>query len=80
MTIEIRKPELERLVEEEVLSGHFQSVDDLITEAPTVSVREERPPCARAPCPQEPRRVSSGIAVCRFRPEFGTPTGLRPAD
>jgi Arc/MetJ-type ribon-helix-helix transcriptional regulator len=33
MTIEIRKPELERLVQEEILSGHFQSVDDLLTEA-----------------------------------------------
>jgi hypothetical protein len=33
MTIEIRKPELERLVQEEFLSGHFDSVDDLLTEA-----------------------------------------------
>ena len=33
MTIEIRKPELERLVREEILSGRFKSVDDLITEA-----------------------------------------------
>jgi Arc/MetJ-type ribon-helix-helix transcriptional regulator len=33
MTIEIRRPELERLVQEEILSGHFQSVDDLLTEA-----------------------------------------------
>jgi Arc/MetJ-type ribon-helix-helix transcriptional regulator len=33
MTIEIRKPELERLVQEEILSGHFASVDDLFTEA-----------------------------------------------
>jgi len=33
MTIEIRKPELERIVQEEILSGHFTSVDDLLTEA-----------------------------------------------
>ena len=33
MTIEIRKPELERLVQEEILRGHFQNVDDLLTEA-----------------------------------------------
>jgi Arc/MetJ-type ribon-helix-helix transcriptional regulator len=33
MTIEIRRPELERLVREEILSGQFQSVDDLLTEA-----------------------------------------------
>jgi Arc/MetJ-type ribon-helix-helix transcriptional regulator len=33
MTIEIRRPELEQLVQEEFLSGHFESVDDLLTEA-----------------------------------------------
>ena len=33
MTIEIRKPELEQLVQEEILRGHFQNVDDLLTEA-----------------------------------------------
>src|SRR5436305_72676 len=33
MTIEIRRPELERLVQEEFLTGHFESVDDLLTEA-----------------------------------------------
>ena len=33
MTIEIRTPELERLVQEEILSGHFQNVDELFTEA-----------------------------------------------
>src|ERR1019366_1666123 len=33
MTIEIRKPELEQLVQEEILSGHFQNVDDLLTQA-----------------------------------------------
>jgi hypothetical protein len=33
MTIEIRKPELEQLVREEILSGHFQNVDDLFMQA-----------------------------------------------
>jgi Arc/MetJ-type ribon-helix-helix transcriptional regulator len=33
MTIEIRTPELERLVQEEILSGHFQNAEELITEA-----------------------------------------------
>jgi Arc/MetJ-type ribon-helix-helix transcriptional regulator len=33
MTIEIRQPELERLMQEEILSGHFQSMDELLTEA-----------------------------------------------
>jgi Arc/MetJ-type ribon-helix-helix transcriptional regulator len=30
MTIEIREPELERLIQEEILSGHFQNVDELL--------------------------------------------------
>jgi Arc/MetJ-type ribon-helix-helix transcriptional regulator len=33
MTIEIRKPELEQLMREEIRSGHFESMDDLLTEA-----------------------------------------------
>jgi Arc/MetJ-type ribon-helix-helix transcriptional regulator len=33
MTIEIRKPELEEIVREEILRGHFQSVDDLLSAA-----------------------------------------------
>jgi Arc/MetJ-type ribon-helix-helix transcriptional regulator len=32
MTVQL-KPETERLVREEIQSGHFQSVDDLITRA-----------------------------------------------
>ena len=47
MTIEIRKPELERLVQEEILSGHFQSVDELITEA-LQALREKNAPPAPA--------------------------------
>jgi hypothetical protein len=33
MTIEIRKPELEQQLREEILRGHFENVDDLLTEA-----------------------------------------------
>jgi Arc/MetJ-type ribon-helix-helix transcriptional regulator len=33
MTIEIHKPEIERMVQEEILSGHFANVDDLLMEA-----------------------------------------------
>lgn len=43
MTIEIRKPELERLVREEILNGHFQNVDDLLTEA-IHALREKNAP------------------------------------
>lgn len=47
MTIEIRKPELERMVQEEILSGHFQNVDDLLTEA-IYALREKYAPSATA--------------------------------
>jgi Arc/MetJ-type ribon-helix-helix transcriptional regulator len=43
MTIEIRKPELERLMQEEILSGHFQSMDELLTEA-LQALREKNAP------------------------------------
>jgi Arc/MetJ-type ribon-helix-helix transcriptional regulator len=33
MTIEIREPELERLMQEEIRNGHFRSMDELLTEA-----------------------------------------------
>ena len=33
MTIEIHKPELERMMREEIASGHFRNVDDLLTHA-----------------------------------------------
>jgi Arc/MetJ-type ribon-helix-helix transcriptional regulator len=47
MTIEIRKPELERWMQEEILSGHFQSMDDLLAEA-LQALREKQalPPAA----------------------------------
>ncbi len=33
MHIEIRTPELERLVQEEIQSGHFKNAEELLTEA-----------------------------------------------
>lgn len=33
MHIEIRTPELEQLVQEEIKSGHFQNAEELLTEA-----------------------------------------------
>jgi Arc/MetJ-type ribon-helix-helix transcriptional regulator len=33
MTIEIHEPELERLVQQEIRSGRYQNVDELLTEA-----------------------------------------------
>jgi Arc/MetJ-type ribon-helix-helix transcriptional regulator len=33
MTIEIHTPELERLMQEEIQRGHFEDVDDLLTQA-----------------------------------------------
>jgi hypothetical protein len=33
MIIEIRRPDLEKLVREEIRSGHFDSVDDLLAQA-----------------------------------------------
>jgi hypothetical protein len=52
MTIEIRKPELERLVQEEILSGHFAGVDDLITEA-LQALRERNAPSRYANRPRK---------------------------
>jgi Arc/MetJ-type ribon-helix-helix transcriptional regulator len=52
MTIEIRRPELARLVQEEILSGHFQDVDDLLTEA-LQALREKNAPSAAASRPRK---------------------------
>jgi Arc/MetJ-type ribon-helix-helix transcriptional regulator len=50
MTIEIRRPELERLVQEEILSGQFKCMDDLLAEA-IQALREKNAPSAAAPSP-----------------------------
>ncbi len=42
MTIEIRKPELEQLVREEIRNGRFQNLDDLLTEV-ICALREKVP-------------------------------------
>jgi hypothetical protein len=52
MTIEIREPELERLVEEELRNGHFNSMDDLLTEA-LHALREKQ---AHMPGTVQPRK------------------------
>lgn len=52
MTIEIRKPELERLVQQEILSGHLQNVDDLLIEA-LRALREKHASPASAPHPRK---------------------------
>ena len=46
MTIEISKPELEKLVQEEILNGHFRNVDDLLTEALNALREKYQPPAA----------------------------------
>jgi hypothetical protein len=43
MTIEIRNPHLESLVQEDMLSGHFATVDDLLVEA-LLALREKNAP------------------------------------
>ena len=52
MTIEIHRPELERLIQEEILSGHFQNVDDLLTEA-LQALREKNAPSTTASLPRK---------------------------
>jgi len=52
MTIEIRKPELERLLQEEILNGHFQNVDDLLAET-LQDLREKYALAATAPRPRK---------------------------
>jgi Arc/MetJ-type ribon-helix-helix transcriptional regulator len=47
MTLEIRKPELERRMREQTLSGHFQSMDELLIEA-LQALREKNAPPAPA--------------------------------
>ena len=46
------KPETERLVQEEILSGHFASVDDLLTEA-LQALREKNAPAEGACRPRK---------------------------
>lgn len=45
MTIEIKRPELEALIEERLKSGVFQDVDELLAEA-LIALDEKRPRAA----------------------------------
>ncbi len=56
MTIEIQKPELEQLVHEEILRGHFNSFDELLSEALT-ALREKS-----ATAPQTQRSPRKNLA------------------
>jgi hypothetical protein len=61
MTIEIHKPELERMVQEEIASGHFRNVDDLLTHA-LQALRAKagngtREPSGEIGKPSNPRRL-----------------------
>jgi len=52
MTIKIRKPELERLIREQILSGRFQGMDELLTKA-VQALRERRAQPAPASRPRK---------------------------
>ncbi len=80
MTIEIRKPEFERLVQEEILSGHFQSVDELLAEA-IHALREKH---ARIPSRSPRKNLAQFLLESPFagsdldlerRKDYGRPVG-----
>jgi Arc/MetJ-type ribon-helix-helix transcriptional regulator len=83
MTIEIRKPELEQLVQEEIRRGHFQNVDDLIAEA-LQALREKNTASAMAP-PQPRKNLAQFLLESPFagsdlnlerRQDYGRPVEL----
>ena len=55
MTIEIRTPELERLVLEEIRNGHFENVDDLLIEA-LQALREKYGTAVSTGVPHAPKK------------------------
>jgi Arc/MetJ-type ribon-helix-helix transcriptional regulator len=82
MTIEIRTPELEQLVQDEILSGHFNNFDDLLTEALQALREKNKLP----PVLQQPRKnlaqfllespfASSDLDLER-RQDYGRPVDL----
>lgn len=78
MTIEISKPELEKLVQEEILNGHFRNVDDLLTEALNALREKYQPPAA----PIRPREnhfpaACPVAAIAPHRPEISFVAGKR---
>lgn len=52
MSIDIHKPELEQMLEEEILSGDFNSVEDLLIQAIN-ALRQKK---AAPPSPVRPRK------------------------
>ena len=62
MTIKI-KPETERLVQEEIQSGHFQSVDQLIVES--VHAWREKQQTKPAGAEQRRKAVEQALAFAR---------------
>ena len=64
MTIHL-KPETQRLVQEEIQSGHFHSVDELIVEGVQAWREKNRPPTADAE--QRRQAVERALAFARNR-------------
>ena len=82
MTIEIQQPELERLMREEIGSGHFQSVDELLTEA-LQALREKN--AAPAPAFRARKNLAQFLLESPFagsdlnlerQPDYGRPIEL----
>ncbi len=66
MTIDIRTPELERLMQEEILSGHFSNAEELITEA--IHALRERKATGGQQEARSPRRMwFLNLAAAPFR-------------
>jgi Arc/MetJ-type ribon-helix-helix transcriptional regulator len=72
MAVEL-KPETERLVEEEIRSGHFQSVDELIVEG-VYALREKSKSAPLTAPPRKPRKTLA--AFLRESPLAGSEIDL----
>ena len=76
MTNEIHEPELEELVNEEILSGNFQSVDDLLTQA-VRALREKSPNAVQNPTrPPARTRAEAGAHIREARKGNRLPEGM----
>lgn len=64
MMIEIHEPELENLVQQEIMSGNFQSVDDLLTQA-IRALREKSPNAVQIPTRRLARTRAEAVAHIR---------------
>jgi Arc/MetJ-type ribon-helix-helix transcriptional regulator len=79
MTIEIHQPELERRVREEIQSGHFRDVDDLLTKA--LDALHEKQEQTASPHPETELPVDEFIAAAARRlGTFGKRHGLSLGD